>query len=133
MALPGTAVLRRGLRAYRASGADLPFGDPLPAHDVAMEGYFWRFTDPATGRVLIALNGVNRGHARELGRGSQAAIEHEAVLTTMRALERRGWRVSRSRSQAMLAATIVNSFASDRPSIHSRIMNGTNAPPGALR
>ncbi len=26
-----------------------------------MEGYFWRFTDPATGRVLIALNGVNRG------------------------------------------------------------------------
>nr|WP_241732828.1 tocopherol cyclase family protein [Aeromicrobium phoceense] len=25
-----------------------------------MEGYFWRFTDPATGRVVIALNGVNR-------------------------------------------------------------------------
>jgi hypothetical protein len=47
-------------RAYRASGADGPFGDPLPAHGVAMEGYFWRFTDPATGRVLIALNGVNR-------------------------------------------------------------------------
>ncbi|HEX6248928.1 MAG TPA: tocopherol cyclase family protein [Nocardioidaceae bacterium] len=48
-------------RAYRASGADLPFGDPLPAHDVAMEGYFWRFTDPSSGRVVIALNGVNRG------------------------------------------------------------------------
>lgn len=47
--------------SYRASGADLPFGDPLRAHDVAMEGYFWRFTDPATGRVVIALNGVNRG------------------------------------------------------------------------
>lgn len=47
-------------QAYRASGADRPFGDPLPAHGVAMEGYFWRFTDPATGRVLIALNGVNR-------------------------------------------------------------------------
>lgn len=47
-------------RAYRASGADRPYGDPLPAHGVAMEGYFWRFTDPATGRVLIALNGVNR-------------------------------------------------------------------------
>nr|WP_253945617.1 tocopherol cyclase family protein [Nocardioides sp. zg-DK7169] len=25
-----------------------------------MEGYFWRFTDPHTGRVVIALNGVNR-------------------------------------------------------------------------
>jgi hypothetical protein len=26
-----------------------------------MEGYFWRFSDAASGRVLIALNGVNRG------------------------------------------------------------------------
>ncbi|TNC42431.1 tocopherol cyclase family protein [Mumia zhuanghuii] len=47
-------------KAYRASGADRPFGDPLPAHGVAMEGYFWRFTDPASGRVVIALDGVNR-------------------------------------------------------------------------
>ena len=47
-------------QAYRASGADRPFGDPLPAHGVAMEGYFWRFTDPASGRVVIALDGVNR-------------------------------------------------------------------------
>ncbi|GAA3531673.1 hypothetical protein AFL01nite_20760 [Aeromicrobium flavum] len=46
--------------AYRGSGADRPFGDPLPAHGVAMEGYFWRFTDPATGRVVIALDGINR-------------------------------------------------------------------------
>ncbi len=59
--LPGMATVRRGLSAYRASGADLPFGDPRPGHGVAMEGYFWRFTDPDTGRVLIALNGVNRG------------------------------------------------------------------------
>ena len=62
--MSATARLRRLLRAphraYRASGADLPWGDPLAAHDVAMEGYFWRFTDPATGRVVIALNGVNR-------------------------------------------------------------------------
>lgn len=47
-------------RAYRSSGADLPFEDPLPTHGVAMEGYFWRFTDPASGRVVIALDGVNR-------------------------------------------------------------------------
>lgn len=46
---------------YRATGADLPFGDPERAHGVAMEGYFWRITDPASGRVVIALIGVNRG------------------------------------------------------------------------
>lgn len=51
----------RALASYRASGADLPFGDPLSAHGVAMEGYFWRFSDPGSGRALIALNGVNRG------------------------------------------------------------------------
>ncbi|MGN6132557.1 MAG: tocopherol cyclase family protein [Nocardioidaceae bacterium] len=62
--------MRRLHAAYRATGADLPYGDPLRAHDVAMEGYFWRFTDPASGRVLIALNGVNRardGHWSTLG------------------------------------------------------------------
>ena len=52
---------RRVATAYRASGADPLFGDPLPAHGVAMEGYFWRFTDPVGGRAVIALNGVNRG------------------------------------------------------------------------
>ncbi len=52
-------------RAYRRSGATLPFGDPLSAHGVAMEGYFWRLTDPGTGRVVIALNGVNRDAAGE--------------------------------------------------------------------
>ena len=51
----------RILRAYRASGADLPFGDPTRAHGVAMEGYFWRFTSPSDGRSVIALIGVNRG------------------------------------------------------------------------
>ena len=61
MPFPGVTAVRRARAAYRASGADPLFGDPLPAHDVAMEGYFWRFTDPASGRVVIALNGVNRG------------------------------------------------------------------------
>ncbi len=41
---------------YRATGADLPFGDPLTAHDVAMEGYFWRFTDPASGLTYVAVS-----------------------------------------------------------------------------
>ena len=52
----------RLLDRYRGTGADLPFGDPRRSHPgVAMEGYFWRVTDPGTGRVLIALIGVNRG------------------------------------------------------------------------
>lgn len=52
-----------GLRSwYRSTGADLPFQSPLPAHPgVAMEGYFWRITDAAAGRSLIALIGVNQG------------------------------------------------------------------------
>jgi hypothetical protein len=50
----------RAHAAYRATGADLPFGNLLAAHGVAMEGYFWRVTDRRTGRVLVALIGVNR-------------------------------------------------------------------------
>jgi hypothetical protein len=69
--VPGWSSLHA---SYRATGADLPFGDPLPYHGVAMEGYFWRFTDPARGRVVIALIGVNRDadgeHWATLGLGS---------------------------------------------------------------
>lgn len=54
-------MLTRLHAAYRATGADLPFGDPLRAHGVAMEGYFWRVTDRVRHRSLIALIGVNRG------------------------------------------------------------------------
>ncbi|MGZ4448087.1 MAG: tocopherol cyclase family protein [Nocardioides sp.] len=46
--------------AYRSTGATLPYGDLLGAHGVAMEGYFWRVTDAASGRVAVALIGVNR-------------------------------------------------------------------------
>ena len=56
--------------AYRRTGADLPFGDPRRAHGVAMEGYYWRLSDPASGRCVIALCGVcrARGRAGPLGR-----------------------------------------------------------------
>lgn len=58
------------VRRYRGTGADLPFGHPVRAHHgVAMEGYFWRITDPATGRVVIALCGANQGP-----RGSWATL-----------------------------------------------------------
>lgn len=62
-------VLRDPIAAYRRTGADLPFGHPTRAHGVAMEGYYWRFTDTASGRVLIALIGVNQGP-----RGSWATV-----------------------------------------------------------
>lgn len=45
---------------YRATGADLPFGNPLADHGVGMEGWFWRITDAANQRVLIALCGLQR-------------------------------------------------------------------------
>lgn len=53
--------LDRALNAYRRTGADLPWGDPLAPHGVAMEGWFWRITDPANGRAAIVLCGSCRG------------------------------------------------------------------------
>src|SRR5918998_1146376 len=47
-------------RAYRGAGADWPFGDPRRAHGVAMEGYYWRLWDGASGRSVMALCGVCR-------------------------------------------------------------------------
>ena len=51
------------LEAYRRTGADLPFDDPTRAHGVGMEGYYWRFTDAAAGRVAIVLCGICRARS----------------------------------------------------------------------
>lgn len=51
---------KRLVDVYRRTGADVPFGDPLPSHGCEMEGWFWRATDPASGRVVVALCSVNR-------------------------------------------------------------------------
>lgn len=56
---PTPGPFGRATALFRSSGADLPFGDPLTAHGVGMEGYFWRVTDRDRGRALIALIGVN--------------------------------------------------------------------------
>lgn len=45
---------------YRRTGADVPYGNPLPSHGTEMEGWFWRVSDEAAGRALIALCSVNR-------------------------------------------------------------------------
>jgi tocopherol cyclase len=48
------------LAAYRATGADPPFGDPRGYHGVGMEGHFWRFTQPSTGAVVVAILAISR-------------------------------------------------------------------------
>ena len=45
---------------YRRTGADVPFGNPLPDHGTEMEGWFWRVSEEASGRALIALCSINR-------------------------------------------------------------------------
>ena len=49
--------------AYRATGADLPWGDPCGYHGVGMEGYFWRVTHASTGAVVVVLAAINRDAA----------------------------------------------------------------------
>jgi tocopherol cyclase len=52
--------LRQLAAAYRQTGADLPFSDPLPSHGSEMEGWFWRVTDSTSGRVVVGLCSVNQ-------------------------------------------------------------------------
>jgi hypothetical protein len=48
------------LAAYRATGADPPFGDPRGYHAVGMEGHFWRITQPRTGAVVVVIAAICR-------------------------------------------------------------------------
>ncbi|RMB61473.1 tocopherol cyclase family protein [Tessaracoccus antarcticus] len=70
---------------YRASGADLLFGHPERAHGVAMEGYFWRITEPATQRVVIALIGIQTDHTGRwalAGLGASDGFWRQAIIPT---------------------------------------------------
>jgi hypothetical protein len=58
------------LAAYRATGADPPFGDPRGYHGVGMEGYFWRITQPRSGAVVVVLAAINR----DLGGGTWGLV-----------------------------------------------------------
>jgi tocopherol cyclase len=70
---------------YRRTGADVPFGDPLPSHGTEMEGWFWRLSDPNDGRVVVALCSANRHPA---GDWSTAAIAlHPGGLVRSAAIE----------------------------------------------
>ncbi|WP_228974699.1 tocopherol cyclase family protein [Streptomyces sp. DH12] len=63
---------------WRRTGADLPGGDPLLSHQAPMEGYLWRFTDPARGRVLLVACGVN--HHRRHPWGTVVVAAHPSGL-----------------------------------------------------
>src|SRR5665647_832058 len=97
-------LLRSLHTSYRATGADLPYGNPLAAHGVATEGYYWRVTDVAAGRVLAALIGVNRGprgHWATLGlaahpAGTLALAAHPGAHASRERLEVRAGDAFRS-------------------------------------
>jgi hypothetical protein len=85
------------LAAYRATGADPPFGDPRGYHGVGMEGYFWRITHAATGAVVVVLLAVNRDAADGTW-GMLALATHpggfvRAATVEHAAADRRGLRV----------------------------------------
>jgi len=85
------------LAAYRATGADPPFGDPCGYHGVGMEGYFWRVTRAATGVVVVVLLAVNRDAAGRTW-GMLALAAHpggfvRAASVARAAASRRGLRV----------------------------------------
>ena len=71
------------LAAYRRTGADLPWGDPVAPHGVPMEGWFWRFSDPASGRVVVVLCGLCRGRAGDWTMVSLAASPGGFVRTKL--------------------------------------------------
>lgn len=67
--MPGARLLE----AYRRTGADPPFGDPRRAHGLELEGYYWRLTDAAAGRVVVALGAVCRSPGGQWGLVALAA------------------------------------------------------------
>jgi hypothetical protein len=95
--VPTNARIRQAddvLHRYRARGADPPFGDPRRGHGIAMEGHFWRLSDPASGRVVVALAGVCRGPDGD-GWSNVALAAHPGAY--LRAADVTGGEADRSR------------------------------------
>jgi tocopherol cyclase len=96
--------------AYRATGADPPWGDPRGYHGVGMEGYFWRVTHAASGVVVIVLAAVNRdAGGRPWGLVALAAhpggFVRSATVGRVRAARRRlGLRLEADDGRVVLAA-----------------------------
>ena len=110
--LPAPATMRRQCwPAYRATGADPPFGDPRGYHGVGMEGHFWRITQPRTGAVVVAILAICRDeHGRPWAMASLAAHPGGTVRSATlpdasgRAARARAARRRRVRRRRALAA-----------------------------
>ena len=57
-------MLQRLTNAYRRTGADVPYGNPLPSHGTEMEGWFWRVTDVR----LVPAGAIRRTTSGKLAR-----------------------------------------------------------------
>jgi tocopherol cyclase len=98
------------LAAYRAMGADPPFGDPRGYHGVGMEGHFWRFTQPRTGAVVIVILAISRdAQGRPWAMASLAAHPGGAVRS---ATLQDAWAAPRG-----LALRCGDAFAADERSL----------------
>lgn len=60
---------------WRRTGADLPYGDLGAARGTPFEGWYWRFSDPSSGQVVVGLCGGMRSWAL----GAVAAYPGRAV------------------------------------------------------
>lgn len=77
------SVLHRLHATYRRAGAERPGGDAARTRGAPMEGWYWRVTDSAAGRVIVALCGVMDG-----GWAVVAVAAHPGGLVVWRRLER---------------------------------------------
>jgi hypothetical protein len=75
--------LQSPLAAYRRTGSDLPWGDPVAPHGVPMEGWFWRITDPAGERAAVVLCGSCCGRAGPWTLVALAAAPHGIVRSAI--------------------------------------------------
>ena len=94
------------------------------AHGVAMEGYYWRLTDPAAGRCIVALCGVCRGGTTGRGRSSRSP-SHPGGFVRWRDTAGRGGRSGRARRRRVGAPTARRCCAA--PSGGSRVDLGPDA------
>jgi tocopherol cyclase len=100
------------LTAYRATGADPPFGDPRGWHGVGMEGYFWRITHAPAGVVVVVLAAVNRDAAGATWGMTALAVHpggfvRSATVDRVRAARRAiGLRFEDETGRAVLAADV---------------------------
>ncbi|WP_394275932.1 tocopherol cyclase family protein [Luteococcus sp.] len=103
-------TLGEGLRRnWRATGAELPGGDLVAARGVSMDGWFWRISDPASGRVALALAGLNTPRQGEpwgiVGIAADPARSLTTATLSSVAGDERGLRVSMRGDEGHFRAT----------------------------